>query len=238
MKTLAALALVALAACSAGPTDTGNPDGGGPATDVKSPAFWGLADDRCLHYTDSEGRERYTIGIEEDDRAVPGVKTFHLQHRFQGMEVESEWLEVKGDQLLLHRRLLQPVGEAATLWRFDAPVVFAQAGLEAGDSTSTTAKAARSAGGATTQEELTVDSSVFSTDPVPALGGTVDAQRFNLTTRYADGTSRTDRLWLAPDKGLVKYDPSGEYDDSPSAEEIFLLTSVETLPAGEPCVTK
>ncbi len=238
MKRLALVAALLPLACSSGSTGTGDPDAGPPAT---SAAFWGLKDDLCWHYVDADGLERYTIGVEEDAKAVPGITTFHLEHRFQGLEVESVWVQVKDERLLLHRRKLHPIGEPETLYRYDPPVVYLEKGMETGDSRTVASKASKSVSNQpTVQEDLEVTVSAIGTEPVTALGTPLDAQKLNLVTNYPDSTTRADRIWFVAEKGIVKYDPQGDYDPSPDPqhEEIFVLKTIEALVAGAPCQTQ
>jgi hypothetical protein len=237
LATLAAFSLAALALaactgndCPSGATCKVATDGGTSAT---TPADWGLADNLCWHYVDTSGNERYTIGVTVDDnKSVPGVNTFMLEYKLQGLRVQAEWLEPKGDELLLHQRDSQPLGAAAdTLWRYDPSVDLFEKGLEAGDSRVTNTNGKRTGGGQPAATvALVLTTSAFASESLQIMGKATDAQKFVLTQQFPDGTTINDRVWIADKTGIVKYDPQ----DDPDQGE-FTLSLIETLPAGKAC---
>lgn len=223
------IALLALAAaCGDGGGDP-NPDGGQALT--PDPAYWGLADKRCLVFAD-KGTERYTMEIRKDTDRKRGVELWEITHKLQGFGARREWLEVKVDTLELHDREMSPPASAAILNRYDPPVVFLKKNLDVGDSVATKTTTDVSGGDTGKRNE---EFRVASLGPaqVTAEGAPVEATRVTQSMQNLDNNSAVaDKLWFVPMKGFVRYDPQ---DGTQRLDELELVRSF-TIEPGTYCV--
>jgi hypothetical protein len=226
-RPLTTLVLFALAAaCSTTGTDP-SPDAGTVPTGPDD-AYFGLADKQCRHYKNARGTLDYTVEVRLDTTTVTGVRTYHLIHRFNGFVQREDWLEVTADSLLLHRRQ-DANGLDPTLSRYTPPPVWLKKGLGEGDSvdSDTTAKVALQNGPQTdhAQQFSTV---AFPAEDLTIGGSTVSATKF--TVSVTDGaTSTVDKVWLAPQAGLVKLNPAGTAIEDETFTEATVIN-------GSPCV--
>lgn len=228
---LLALTLFGLAACTGG-EDT--PDAGPTGPD---PRYWGLADDVCLHYYSADRTNQYTIDIDFDETTVTGVKTWQMKHALNGIEERIEWIEVLDASLVLHRRSKRGAtfNEPATLYRYEPMPTYLQKDLQPGSEARSTTKASASGGGRTTTEVI---DQVFSVAPLAAetfdvKGAPLESMKFTMSVESPlplPGKVEIDRLWFAPEVGIVRFDPSG-----PAVGEMT-LHSVEKLTGGVYCI--
>lgn len=214
------------------------PDEGDKKTDAgpdntTTPADWGLADKACLRYADpSSPSASYTVEMLLDTTTITGLETWRVIHRYNGWEQRTEWYEVKGNELLLHRRNV--AGQLATpdtLHRYTPPPVLLRTNLKTGDSIETVTEA-RLAGGATLEESQTFRTASLGEDPITGPDGEVTAQKLTLAVESDSLGDVVDRAWFAPQVGFVRFDPAGT-----EVGEVT-LKSVEILEGDAKCVTQ
>ena len=201
---------LALAACA--PT-TGSPDAGQPQPD---PAWWGLQDNVCRHYQDDSGNPNYALEIHASDK-FPGVKTYDVVERLQGLPQREWWFQVTSDSLLL--RGLSDVESGSgcspssmpclTYYTYDPPPVYLKNDLDQGGSAESDTQAAVSGARAGTFAEH-FSSAIFPSETLTIAGKQVVATKYTLSVTEAGQPTVVDRLWLAPKLGFVKIDPDGQ----------------------------
>lgn len=199
--------------------------------DTTSPADWGLADKACLRYADpSSPASTYTVEMLVDSTTITGLETWRVIHRYNGWEQRTDWYEVKGNELLLHRRnVAGQLSGADTLHRYDPAPVLLRINLEEGDSIETVTQA-RLAGGASLEEEQTFRTASLGEESVNGPDGEVTAQKLTLAIESDSLNNVVDRAWFAPQVGFVKLDPAGS-----DVGEVT-LKSVEILEGDAKCV--
>jgi hypothetical protein len=209
-----------LAACG-GTTDNNQKSDGGTIVDTPDPAYWGLADKNCFRYDDGSGDNYFTLSVTEDPNTVAGVKTYRLAFRDRGWLKREEWLEVRGDGLMLWRRsdpgdqfASPPVPPTFSIFAVpgatDAPPpVYIPKELRLQVPTISKLTATVSSGTTSEKVATTVTVTKDADEPVQALEAEQASSKLILgVTRDEDGSGTTDILWFVPNVGIAQYELS------------------------------
>lgn len=207
--TLAVLALAAsLAACGPG-GGNGGKDGG---TDGGTPddAYFGLTVGTCYRLVGGPSNaEQMTIGVETRNKAL-GYEASEIMYRLGGLLRRTDWVTFKNGQVLIHRR--EDRGTPTVSVEFDPPIVFLERPeRDTGTSpivTDTTATDVNTS--ATSSWHVEVALTPVEATTVPQQ--TAPYQAFPVFDTYSHpsvGPDQQDRLWVVPDKGIVRADLDG-----------------------------
>jgi hypothetical protein len=202
MRSAVCFVLAFAAAC--GPTESNTPDAGTP-----DPAYWGLVDQECLHYSDGTA-STYSVSITKDTTTVGGVTTWQVISRQNGFEINTKWLAPTAKTLAIYREHIPPTPPAldtVITYGTTQPDYLAEGLTMNSPAHITNATATSSTGSSmtTVNEEFTINVEGGNV-MLPANGMMVQATHFFVTEAPMSGSgpSESSELWFAPNVGIVQ----------------------------------